>query len=55
MAGSAAAYGDWREAFALSDRIREVTEAEVVEVARRYLRDDALTVAVLRPSGPERP
>jgi zinc protease len=36
-------------------RIREVTAEEVREVARRYLVDDGLTVAVLDPQPLDKP
>ena len=39
----------WRNIDNILDRIRSVTAAEVQAVARKYLKDDALTVAVLDP------
>ena len=53
LAGSASTLGDWRAAFELGQRIREVTAQEVLDVARRYLRPEGLTVAVLRSSREE--
>ena len=47
LSSSEAALGDWRGAFELGDRIREVTPEDVREVALRYLRPEALTVATL--------
>jgi zinc protease len=47
LGGSAASTGDWREGFRTSRRMRDVTPREVWEVARRYLRPEGLTVAVL--------
>jgi predicted Zn-dependent peptidase len=47
LGGSAASTGDWREGFRSSSRMRAVTPEEVWEVARRYLRPEGLTVAVL--------
>ena len=40
---------DWRLADDYVDRLREVTAEQVQEVARKYLVDDNLTVAVLDP------
>jgi predicted Zn-dependent peptidase len=51
LAGSTSSTGDWREGFRSSRRIREVTADEVWEVARRYLRLEGLTVAVLEREG----
>jgi predicted Zn-dependent peptidase len=54
LASSEAALGDWRGAFELGDRIREVTPEDVREVAVRYLRPETLTVATLvRKEGAE--
>jgi zinc protease len=38
----------------LARKLREVTAEQVREVARRYLVDDSLTVAVLEPQGAAR-
>ncbi len=52
---------DWRLGQQYADRINEVTAEQVREVARKYLTDDRLTVAVLDPqpidpaSAPRRP
>jgi predicted Zn-dependent peptidase len=51
LASSASALGDWRETFRLSDRLIEVTPADVQRVVRRYLRAENLTVATLVPTG----
>ncbi len=40
---------DWRLTLDEVDRIKAVTAEQVREVARKYLNDDRLTVAVLRP------
>lgn len=47
LASSTASTGDWREAFRTSGRMRDVTPEEVWDAARRYLRPEGLTVAVL--------
>jgi predicted Zn-dependent peptidase len=47
LAGSAALYGDWRTTFRLSNRIRDVTPADVLRVVDRYFLRSNLTVAVL--------
>lgn len=39
----------WKEADQLVSRIEEVTPAQVQKVARKYLNDDRLTIAVLEP------
>ncbi len=40
---------DWRLIDEYADRMRSVTAEQVREVARKYLKDDRLTVAVLEP------
>lgn len=40
---------DWRQSEAYVERIQAVTAEQVREVARKYLNDDQLTVAVLEP------
>jgi zinc protease len=48
--GQLAAVGlDWRLADAYLDRIKAVTAEQVQAVARRYLKDERLTVAMLEP------
>jgi len=48
--GSAEVIGiGWRDIDKILDRIRNVTTEEVREVARKYFRDERLTVAVLDP------
>ncbi|MEJ2482412.1 MAG: pitrilysin family protein, partial [Gemmatimonadota bacterium] len=42
-----AVLGDWRSGFRLGDAIRTVTPSQVLDVARRYLRPEGLTVATL--------
>jgi len=51
LAGSTASTGDWRAGFRTSQEMRAVTADEVWEVARRYLRPEGLTVAVLQREG----
>src|SRR5690606_334778 len=40
---------DWRVADEYVDRVKAVTAEQVQQVARKYLKDEALTVAVLDP------
>ena len=48
LAGSESALGDWRASWNLLQRIRQVSPTDVQAVARKYLRPESLTVAVLR-------
>jgi predicted Zn-dependent peptidase len=50
LAGSAALYGDWRTTFRLSNRIRDVTPADLGRVVNRYFLRSNLTLAVLERS-----
>ncbi len=48
--GAAEAVGlSWRDIDTMQDKLRSVTAAEVQAVARKYFKDDTLTVAVLDP------
>jgi predicted Zn-dependent peptidase len=47
LAGSAAAYGDWRTTFQHSRRLQAVRPDDIVRVARAYLRPENRTVATL--------
>jgi zinc protease len=49
IGGTEAAGISWRDIDKILDKIRSVTAEEVHEVARKYFRDDILTVAVLDP------
>ena len=49
LGGVEAAGLNWRDLDTIIDRLRSVTPEEVQEVARKYFRDDTLTVAVLDP------
>ncbi len=50
LAASASALGDWRETFRLTERLTEVTPADVQRVARRWFDPTTLTVATLVPT-----
>ena len=52
MAQSETLLGDWRETFAATRAMEEVTPEDIREVVRRYFRDDQRTVATLRRSSP---
>lgn len=49
LAASASALGDWRETFRLTERLADVTPADVQRVARRWFDPTTLTVATLVP------
>ncbi len=49
LGGVEAAGLNWRDLDTIIERLRSVTPEEVQEVARKYFRDDTLTVAVLDP------
>lgn len=54
LAGAASLYGDWRAGFRASQRLEDVTPADVQHVVDRYLRPENRTVAVLeRPRAPD--
>ncbi len=53
MASYYGGYGDWRKLFTEIDDIDKVTVADVQRVAKKYLLDDARTVAFIEPSKPE--
>lgn len=45
-----AVLGDWRELFRFVERVRKVTDQDILRAARKYLRKDNCTVAVIEPS-----
>jgi zinc protease len=49
LGGVEAAGLNWRDMDTIIERLRSVTPEEVQEVARKYFKDDTLTVAVLDP------
>jgi len=53
IGGIEAAGYNWRDIDTLLEKIRSVTAEEVQAVARKYFKDDTLTVAVLDPQPPE--
>jgi predicted Zn-dependent peptidase len=55
IAGSESLFGDWRETFRSSARLRRVTPDDVRRVADQYLRVANRTVATLVKSGPSSP
>lgn len=56
LAESEGSQGDWQETFRFTDRLVAVTPEEIRDVARRYLTEETLTVAILRrPSEPQTP
>ncbi|MEX2526353.1 MAG: pitrilysin family protein [Gemmatimonadota bacterium] len=56
LAESEGSQGDWQETFRFTDRLVAVTPEEIQAVARRYLREETLTVAILRrPQEPRTP
>ena len=54
IAGSESLFGDWRETFRSSARLRRVTTGDVRRVAAQYLRVAKRTVAPLVTSDPSR-
>ena len=53
IGGTEAAGFSWRDIDTLLDKIRSVTAEEVQAVAKKYFKDDTLTIAVLDPQPPE--
>ena len=53
IGGTEAAGYHWRDIDTLLDKIRSVTAEEVQAVAKKYFKDDTLTIAVLDPQPPE--
>ena len=52
VAGSATLYGDWRATFEFSEKLREVSPADIQRVVSDYFRKETRTVATLvRPFG----
>ena len=50
IADSESLFGDWQATFDAADRLRAVTVADVLDVARRYLTSENRTVAILQRS-----
>jgi predicted Zn-dependent peptidase len=48
LAGSTAAWGDWRTTFELQGRLQAVTSEDIVRAAERWLVREGLTVGILR-------
>lgn len=53
LAGSAAAWGDWRTTFELQSRLQQVTAVDIVNAVERWFTPETRTVGILRrPEAP---
>ena len=48
LVSSQALWGGWRETFLFQDRMGAVGPDDIVDLVRRYFRDERRTVAILR-------